>query len=402
MTREERTRGRRRRAGRTGLRFRPEHRRLVVQVVAGTAGVAAVVVLLGQLLGGGEGPPTGGAPGGLPAELAAWNEELEEAALGSALAVGLRVPWVMVHPPGTPDGDSVLTVVEFRVPGDLHMEVLNMALTRAVQGVQGEVVRGVELHDARVELEIAYRGLRTHRFVLQRYAGYRSIEGRIGLIVDDFGRIRDSIVQSFTRLEVPWTAAVIPEPGISDAQARFLAEQGIPLMVHLPMEPVNGEVWNLGDRAIYADTPPDRIKELLDDALAAIPGAKGINNHMGSRATTRTPVMRALMEALRERDLFFVDSRTTPESIGAEEAARAGVRWGARDIFLDTDDETPLIEEQFRRALEHARRFGSVIVIGHPRPNTLAVLQQWIPRAREQGFEFVKVDRLLRQPGRRE
>jgi polysaccharide deacetylase 2 family uncharacterized protein YibQ len=371
--------------------------------VAGTAGVAAVLLLLGQLLGGGGGPPAGEDPGGQPAaEVTAWNEEVEEAAVQSALAVGLRVPWVLVHRPGTPEGDSVLTVVEFRVPGDLHMEVLNLALTRAVQEVRGEVVRGVELHDARVELEIAHRGLRTHLFVLQRYAGYRLIEGRIGLIVDDFGRIQDSIVEGFIALPEPWTAAVIPEPGISDAQARILAERGIPLMVHLPMEPVNGEVWDLGDGAIYSDTPPDRIGELLDDALAAIPGAEGINNHMGSLATTRTPVMRALMEALRERDLFFVDSRTTPASIGAGEASRAGVRWGARDIFLDSDDQIPLIEQQFRRALDRARTSGSVIIIGHPRSNTLAVLQQWIPRAREQGFEFVKVDRLLRRPGRRE
>ena len=371
-------------------------------MVAGTAGVAAVILLLGQLLGGGEGAPAG-ASGGLPAaELAAWNEEVVEAALGSALAAGLREPWVVVYPPGTPDGDPVLTVVEFRVPGDLHLEVLNLALTRAVEGVRGEIVRGVELHDARVELEIAYRGLRTHLFVLQRYSGYRRIQGRIGLIVDDFGRTRNSIVESFTRFPVPWTAAVIPEPPVSDAQAKYLAEQGIPLMVHLPMEPVNGEVWDLGDGAIYSDTPPGRIEELLDNALAAVPGAEGINNHMGSQATTRTPVMRALMAALRERDLFFVDSRTTPASIGAEEAERAGVRWGTRDVFLDTEDERAHIEEQFRRALDHARRYGSVIVIGHPRPNTLAVLQQWIPRATEQGFEFVKLDRLLRRPGRRE
>ena len=110
--------------------------------------------------------------------------------------------------------------------------------------------------------------------------------------------------------------------------------------------------------------------------------------------------MRALMRSLRERGLFYVDSRTTPATVGPEQAEREGVPWTARDIFLDDDDDPQSIAAQFRAAMERALRRGTAVIIGHPRPNTLAVLQEWILRARSEGFEFVTVDRLLRRPGR--
>ncbi len=403
MTREERL-GRPRPGGklprpRRRLRLKPEHTRLALRLAAGAAGMLVLLFALSRLLGR-EGPPATPNSALTPEEESAWHHRVEQAVRESATAVGLSESWVITYPPGSPEGDSLLTVLEFRVPGDVYLEVLNLELSRAVVASGGEVVRGVELNDALVELDVAHRGQPTHRFVLQRYSGYSRIAGRLGLIIDDWGRTAQSIAEAFARLPIQWTAAVIPESGISGRQARYLTEQGIPLMIHMPMEPVNGTNWDLGEEAIYADTPPDRVAELIDSALEETPGALGINNHMGSLATTSPTVMKALMEALSERGLFFVDSRTTSASVGAEEAERAGVPWAARDVFLDTEDQSGFIERQFRQALEHARRNGSVILIGHARRNTLEVLQRLIPGARSEGFQFVTVDRLLRRPGR--
>ena len=400
MTREERTGGRRPRAPRAPAGLDRRYGLLALQIVAGIAGVALLVFALNQLLGSGRDGGAGGGVAGTPEGLSEWTVRLEQAARDSALSTGLRDAWVVIHEPGSAEGDSLLTVVEFRVPGDVHLEILNLALTRAAYDAGGEIVHGVEVHDARVEVEVAWRGHRTHRFVLQRYSGYRRTVGRLAIILDDFGRVPESTMAALVRLPIPWTASVIPEPGVSGRQARYLAERGIPLMVHMPMEPENGSDWDLGDGAIYADTPADEVDALVAAALAEIPGATGMNNHMGSLATTRTEVMRALMRSLRGRELFFMDSRTTAATVGVEQAEREGVPWTARDIFLDDDDSPQAIAAQFQAALDRARRRGTAVIIGHPRANTLAVLQEWIPRARAQGFEFVTVDRLLRRPGR--
>ena len=400
-SREERStlKGRRSRSGSAGGRTLPPIPPLLLQLLGGILGLAIVIVALGQLLGG-RSPESG--PGDEPGEdLAAWYPEVELAARDTAAALGLRENWIVPIAPGSEGGDSVLTVIEFRFPGDLHKEVLNLTLTRAIEALGGSVVRGVERNDARVELEIARRGTLTHRFILQRYSRYERHAGRLALVIDDFGRASQATLEAFAALGIPWSATVIPGSPEAARQARWFSARGVTVLVHMPMEPEAGEEWELGEGALYLDTPRENVADLVDAALAEVPGAVGLNNHMGSAATADTDLMRALMRALGERELFFLDSRTTGASVAGAEAERAGLAWAGRDIFLDPEDELDVIEEQFALALDQARRVGRSIIIGHPRANTLAVLERDVPRARDEGFEFVTVDRLLSRPGRR-
>ena len=374
------------------LRFSPA----LLKIVGGIAGVVLVIVILSRLLGGG-GIGIPGTAGPSEEEITQWRTDLEEAATGNALQLGMRESWILVHQPGSPEGDSLLTVFEFRVPGDLHLEVLNLALTNAVEESGGDVVRGIELNDARVELDAAFRGRMTHRLVLQRYSGYSRQAGRLAIIIDDFGRTDQQMVTRFADLDIPWTASVIPGLPFSRNQARYLSGRNILILLHMPMEPEAADDWDLGEDAIYADTPVENIDRLVGEAADEISVAQGLNNHMGSMATTEATVMGALMESLKKRDLFFIDSYTTPASVAIDEAVRAGIRWARRDVFLDPEDDTGIIEEQLQRSLEEARQNGSVILIGHPREKTLEVLLRWIPGIREAGFQFVTVDKLLRR-----
>lgn len=373
--------------------------RRVVQVGGGALGVVVLVVALGQLLKGGPGGGPAG-PTGLPEEeRAAWSARLEPALRTAATGSGLREEWVVPIGAETPEGDSLLTVIEFRVPGDVRLEVLNLALSRAVREQGGELVRGIERSDTRVELEVAWRSHPTHRLILQRYSRYRRVAGRVAVIIDDWGRADDATVRAFAALPVPWTASVIPGQPRTAENVRMLTSRQVPLMIHLPMQPEDGETWDLGEEAVYVDTTPDHMTRLLADALRQVPGARGLNNHMGSRATADGGTMRTFMRQLQEHDLFFLDSVTTPASTAAEQADRAGVRWVRRDLFIDPEDDPAVIRNQLDLALRRALEQGSVVLIGHPRPRTLEVLQRWVQQARDEGLEFVTVDRLL-QGGR--
>ena len=118
----------------------------------------------------------------------------------------------------------------------------------------------------------------------------------------------------------------------------------------------------------------DRVKK----AKAIVPNAIGMNNHMGSAATADATLMTYLMTALREQHLFFLDSRTIGKSVAGKIAKEQGVRVLDRHVFLDDSDNLADVQRQFQSAIQYARKHGTAIAIGHPRPNTVAVLKAGI------------------------
>ena len=126
-----------------------------------------------------------------------------------------------------------------------------------------------------------------------------------------------------------------------------------------------------------------------------MPGAIGVNNHMGSQLSSDRSAMTAILGEIRREGRYFLDSRTTAASVGFEVARELGIPAANRDLFLDDDPGRKAIAAAFARLLETARERGAAIAIAHPRPATLEVLADEIPRAVAAGFEFVPVSYLL-------
>jgi polysaccharide deacetylase 2 family uncharacterized protein YibQ len=120
---------------------------------------------------------------------------------------------------------------------------------------------------------------------------------------------------------------------------------------------------------------------------------------MGSSLSADRRAMRTILSVLAARGLFFLDSRTTAASTGYEVALELGVPAARRQVFLDPDPRAPAVAAQFQRLLTLAAEQGAVVAIGHPRPATLAVLAEQVPRARALGYEFVPLSYLLDRPG---
>jgi polysaccharide deacetylase 2 family uncharacterized protein YibQ len=134
-------------------------------------------------------------------------------------------------------------------------------------------------------------------------------------------------------------------------------------------------------------------------ALDAVPGAVGVNNHMGSVLSADPSAMAVTLGVLAERQLFFVDSRTTAATVAYTTARTLGLPAAERQVFLDPDPDPEAIRYQVNRWLKLAQRDGAAIAIGHPHPTTLAVLAEEIPRAVAAGYEVVPVSYLLDNPG---
>jgi hypothetical protein len=221
----------------------------------------------------------------------------------------------------------------------------------------------------------------------------------VAIVVDDLGRSLDD-VERLLRLGVPLTYAVLPFESRTPEVVARLRAAGAEILCHLPLEGRPGA--DPGPGAILEEHSPRRLARRAAEAIDAVAGAAGLNNHMGSVVTADREAMRALLAVVAERGLFFLDSRTTAESVAYELARQAGVPTARRDVFLDSSREPEAVAAELDRLLDVARENGAAIGIGHPHEVTLAALEAWIPRAVAAGHEFVPVSYLLERDARPE
>ncbi len=227
---------------------------------------------------------------------------------------------------------------------------------------------------------------RTSEKPSEQPAEKRESAPQLYLVIDDVGYDRKRL-QPFLELPIPITFAVLPNLPDSRASARLIDRKGQEYILHQPMEAVGGE--DSGPGTISSKMESKQIWEVVNDNLKELPKAKGVNNHMGSKGTAESAVMRPLLKELKRRELFFLDSRTTAESVGSEQAKEVGVPFSARNVFLDNQDTREYIDRSLEESWEIARSRGEAVMIGHIWSNTLpAALKEWIPRVRERGGEF--------------
>jgi polysaccharide deacetylase 2 family uncharacterized protein YibQ len=221
----------------------------------------------------------------------------------------------------------------------------------------------------------------------------RTGRARLAILVDDLGN--DSAALSrLLAIREPFSGAVLPALARSRETAEALRAAGKEILLHLPLEPVGGRA-NPGPGLLRTSMPASEIQTLLAADLGEVPGAVGVNNHMGSKATADPAFMDLLMSLLRRRGLFFLDSRTTEWTVAEAAARRHGVPFLSRNVFLDDVPREAAIEEQLTKVVAIARDKGFAVAIGHPHPATISVLERELPRVSSEGITLVRVSDLL-------
>jgi hypothetical protein len=155
-------------------------------------------------------------------------------------------------------------------------------------------------------------------------------------------------------------------------------------MLHLPMEPNEFPRVNPGPGALMSAMTPDELIDQLNRNLDDVPLAKGVNNHMGSRLTSSSFQMNQIFSILKKRNLFFIDSRTTTETVARQSARLLQVPFSQRDVFLDHVQERAFVEKQILALIKTAKEHGGAVGIGHPYAITLEVLEEMLPEIKKQ------------------
>ena len=216
---------------------------------------------------------------------------------------------------------------------------------------------------------------------------------RLAIIIDDLG---NSLSSGLDAIALPGniTFAVMPHRKYSTKLARRAGRLGKEVILHAPMSTVIKR--KLGPGALHENLNEKQFKDRLKFAIYNTPYIRGVNNHMGSLLTTKTQAMTWVMEVLKDKGLFFVDSRTSAQSQGYSIALQHGISSAQRDIFLDHELDIDHIHIQFKKALSIAQAYGSAIAIGHPHESTLFYLKEVLPQLKDSQVTLHSVSELLK------
>lgn len=219
--------------------------------------------------------------------------------------------------------------------------------------------------------------------------------GTIALIIDDFGYRDDGISDGFLALDIPLTCAVIPGHRNSATFSDKAIKAGKEVIIHMPMESRSGSPGE-DDYVLETSMTSSEVERRVRQAFTDIPEAIGMNNHQGSKATEDGRIMRVLGLTLKDLDKYFIDSRTTANSMAEQTMTDLGVKTRRRNVFLDNEFDPALIREQLDELAEKSDRWGVAVGIGHAKAATLSVLQEEILRLKQAGYSFEFVSEVVR------
>jgi len=222
-------------------------------------------------------------------------------------------------------------------------------------------------------------------------------EHKIAIVIDDLGNDMEG-TEEILALDAPLTVAVMPFLPSSQRDAEQAHAAGHEVILHLPMEPNRGLKRWLGPGAITADLTDEQVRKRVEEAIAQVPHAIGINNHMGSKITANERIMRVILQVCKEHNLFYLDSKTTDKSVVPKLAKELGVPFVENGLFLDDQYTASHVHKQMQKVYQLIKFNDTTIIIGHvgmPGKYTSAELARHIPKLQQQ-CEIVHLSELVR------
>jgi uncharacterized protein len=262
------------------------------------------------------------------------------------------------------------------------------------QALRTDLVEGLSSNGTRVvDVQISRASQQLGRWRLREVSRLL----RAAIVIDDLGqnpRAADQLLE----MPYPVTFSVLPHLQYSSETAEQAHRAGHEVMLHLPMEAEPGAAVMRSDGVIRVGMPQREVTKIVESDLASVSYVRGVNNHQGSRATADPDLMFAVMRTLAQHHLFFVDSRTTVDTVAFDEARQAGVPTFFRSVFLDDEANVSCTLAQLDRLRRLVQEQGAALAIGHPHPSTLAALKQYLPQLEREDIQLVPASELVRLP----
>ena len=219
-------------------------------------------------------------------------------------------------------------------------------------------------------------------------------KGTLVFVIDDAGNsLKD--LEPFLQVPGPLTIAVLPGLPNSAESARRIRAAGKEVILHQPMEAIGGQ--DPGPGAIYSGMNASEIRAILARNIAEVGPVVGVNNHQGSKITMDREIMQVILDFCSDNNLYFLDSRTTAESVVSAVAKQMSIKTAERNIFIDNEQNKDSMLRYISGGLVRAQRNGSAVLIGHTwSPDLAPLLKEHFPLFVEQGFTIKNASDIIK------
>ena len=217
------------------------------------------------------------------------------------------------------------------------------------------------------------------------------------IVIDDFGEGGKG-TKDMLELDIPITAAIMPFGETAVKDAKMAEENGKEIIIHMPMEPEVGRASWLGKTPITANLSDEEVKKRTENAMTILANAKGMNNQNGSRIMQNEKIVGVVFQCLKDKEMFFLDSKTTQNSVADKVASEKGIELYSRDVFLDHVSTEANVEKSMEEAIKVSKKKGYSIVIGHVGAQggdiTVRGIKNKLSRLKEENIEVITMSQL--------
>ncbi len=220
---------------------------------------------------------------------------------------------------------------------------------------------------------------------------------RICLIIDDGGYQKGAALDALYGFKIPVTVSIIPHTEYSNFLAQDFPLHAVEVMCHLPMEGHDHVPAGAYKEYLKKGMDVEKAKEEVKNGLGDLPHCRGLNNHMGSVATTDLSLMTAVCEELKAENMFVIDSRTSAQAVVSQAARKVGLPVAQREFFLDNTKSPGVVLKQMKLTAAFAKKHGLAVAIGHFNVITLKTLKVAVQKLQNEGFQFVYASEVVKE-----
>lgn len=282
---------------------------------------------------------------------------------------------------------------------NMDLTYANMIFKGELERVGGKLLKGT---DSSGKQSLSFRApTGKNTYTLNLYHDAKVFAGKqqkrsLAIVVDDFGTINGTLLDGFLALDKAVCFAIFPDEAYTALTAEKANAQGRETIIHVPMEPLGYPSVNPGKNAIFVHYSPSEIEHIINRFIKQLPQSRGINNHMGSLATTDAEVMRTVMTTLKKHNKYFLDSRTSNVSVAYATAQKAHIGAYRNDLFLDSPDiSSATMDAKIKQIISLAETKSNIIAITHCHSDAkLQYLKKLISRLKAAGFSLVPLSEI--------